>query len=83
MIRRWLGPVVVGALFGAAAWQATMVVMPDALMRLAVQRVSKVGGPTVSPRAARHRRVARDRPAGPGPRLFLLSVRSFERTATD
>lgn len=45
MIRRWLGPLAVGALLGAGAWQAVMVMTPDALMGLAFDRVSKVGGP--------------------------------------
>ena len=45
MIRRWFGPVLLAALLGAAAWQATLWVTPDALMRLALDRVSNVGGP--------------------------------------
>jgi uncharacterized membrane protein len=45
MIRRWLGPAVVGAVLGAGAWQAVMIMTPDALMRFALDRVSKVGGP--------------------------------------
>jgi uncharacterized membrane protein len=45
VIRRWLGPFVVGALLGVAAWQTVLAVAPDTLMRLALDRVSKVGGP--------------------------------------
>lgn len=45
MIRRWLGPLIIGTLLGAGAWQAVTVMIPDALMRLALDRVSKVGGP--------------------------------------
>ena len=44
MIRRWIGPLVVALLLGAAAWHATLVAAPDMLMRLALQRVSKAGG---------------------------------------
>ena len=44
MIRRWLGPLIVGAVLGAVAWQATLVAAPDALMQLALQRVAKAGG---------------------------------------
>lgn len=44
MIRRWIGPLVAGLVLGGIAWQAVMVVAPDALMRLAVRRVSALGG---------------------------------------
>ncbi|MEG3150208.1 DUF1254 domain-containing protein [Sphingomonas sp. ZT3P38] len=43
-MRRWIGPLVVALLLGAAAWHATLVAAPDMLMRLALQRVSKAGG---------------------------------------
>jgi uncharacterized membrane protein len=45
MIGRWIGPLVLGCIAGAVAWHATTIVMPDALMRLAVRRVSEAGGP--------------------------------------
>jgi uncharacterized membrane protein len=44
VIRRWLGPLIVGGVLGAAAWHATLVAAPDALMKLALQRVAKAGG---------------------------------------
>ena len=43
-MRRWIGPLVVALLLGAAAWHATLVAAPNMLMRLALQRVSNAGG---------------------------------------
>jgi uncharacterized membrane protein len=45
MIRRWLGPLIVAALLGTAAWHLMLAMTPDMLMRVALDRVSKVGGP--------------------------------------
>jgi uncharacterized membrane protein len=45
MIRRWLGPLIVAVLFAVGAWHVTMTMVPDALMHLAVGRISKAGGP--------------------------------------
>lgn len=45
MIRRWIGPLVAGAVLGVVAWQGTLTMAPDALMHLALKRVSAVGGP--------------------------------------
>ncbi len=45
MIRRWLGRSIVAALLGAVAWHLVLAMTPDTLMRLALDRVSKVGGP--------------------------------------
>lgn len=44
MMHRWIGPLVVALLLGAAAWQTALVAAPDALMKLALQRVAKAGG---------------------------------------
>jgi len=43
MIRRWIGPPLLGLLLAVAAWQATMVAVPGVLMALAVRRVSQAG----------------------------------------
>jgi len=44
MIRRWIGPLLLGAVLALAAWHITLAATPDALMRLAVGRVAKAGG---------------------------------------
>lgn len=44
MIRRWIGPLVIGIVLGIAAWHMTMAATPGVLMRLAVGRVAKIGG---------------------------------------
>ncbi|GAA0321553.1 hypothetical protein GCM10009087_34760 [Sphingomonas oligophenolica] len=44
MIRRWIGPLLLGVVLGVAAWHLVMAATPDALMRLAVERVAKMGG---------------------------------------
>lgn len=43
MIRRWLGAVMLGLFAGLVAWQVTLALIPQALMRLAVARVSAQG----------------------------------------
>jgi uncharacterized membrane protein len=44
MIRRWIGPVLLGGILCLVAGHTAMVAMPDVLMALAVKRVSAVGG---------------------------------------
>lgn len=43
-MRRWLFPILFGVVIAAIAWQATLVAMPDMLMRLAVGRIEKMSG---------------------------------------
>ncbi|MBY0521326.1 MAG: DUF1254 domain-containing protein [Sphingomonas sp.] len=45
MIGRWLGPLALGLFCALLAWQATLAMVPRALMALAVSRVSQAGGP--------------------------------------
>lgn len=42
-MRRWLLPIVVGALVATAAWHATLVATPYALMRVAMKRLGEQG----------------------------------------
>ena len=42
-MRRWLLPIAVGALAAAAAWHATLVATPYALMRVAMKRLGEQG----------------------------------------
>lgn len=43
-MRRWLLPILFGAVIAAIAWQATLVAMPDMLMRLAIGRIERMSG---------------------------------------
>lgn len=43
-MRRWLFPMIAGAVFAVLAYQATLVAAPGLLMSLAVKRVSSIGG---------------------------------------
>lgn len=43
MIRRWLGAIMFGVFAGLVAWQITLALIPSALMRLAIGRVSAQG----------------------------------------
>ena len=42
-MRHWLGPLAIGALVAALAWQATLVATPFALMRVAMNRLGASG----------------------------------------
>jgi len=42
-MRRWLGPIAAGLLAAAAAWHATLVATPYALMRVAIKRIGEQG----------------------------------------
>lgn len=43
-MKRWILPLVLGAICALLAWQTTLSLMPRALMALAVRRVASVGG---------------------------------------
>ena len=42
-MKRWLGPLAVGALVAALSWQATLIAAPFALMRVAMNRLGGSG----------------------------------------
>lgn len=44
MIRKWIGPAVLALFCALLAWQATLALVPSALMALAVRRVAQAGG---------------------------------------
>ena len=44
MINRWLGPFALGTFCALLAWQATLAMVPRALMALATGRVAQAGG---------------------------------------
>jgi uncharacterized membrane protein len=43
VMRRWIIPIIIGLLFGAAAYQSTLLATPYALMKLAMNRVGGDG----------------------------------------
>lgn len=44
MLRRWGGPLMLGVVIAAIAWQASLIAVPRGLMVVAVRRLSALGG---------------------------------------
>ena len=43
-MRRWAGPVAVGALVAVAAWYVSLIAIPRGIMHIAVNRIAEAGG---------------------------------------